>query len=84
MGGLAARVFGSVHVGDLSNNQLAGHQLPAEMDHGAGAGVILFFTCVSAVLALLAMGAISDTMGNPAYGFVLARPDLRPIKSKKE
>jgi len=41
-------------------------------EHGAGAGVILFFTCLSAVLAPLAMGAISDTMGGPEYGFVLA------------
>ena len=32
-------------------------------EHGAGAGVILFFTCVSAVLAPLAMGAVSDAMG---------------------
>lgn len=41
-------------------------------EHGAVAGVILFFTCVSAVLGPLAMGAISDYFGNPKYGFVLA------------
>ncbi len=41
-------------------------------EHGAGAGVILFFTCLSAVLAPLAMGAISDAMGGPRYGFILA------------
>lgn len=41
-------------------------------EHGAGAGVILFFTCVSAVVAPLAMGAISDAMGQIAYGFWLA------------
>ena len=41
-------------------------------DHGAAAGVILFFTCVSAVLAPLAMGAVSDAMGQIAYGFWLA------------
>ena len=41
-------------------------------EHGAGAGVILLFTCISAVLAPLAMGAISDRMGGPVYGFVLA------------
>jgi len=40
--------------------------------HGAGAGVILFFTCVSAVLAPLAIGAISDAMGHIVYGFWLA------------
>ena len=32
-------------------------------EHGAGAGVILFFTCVSAVLAPLAIGAVSDAFG---------------------
>lgn len=41
-------------------------------EHGAGAGVILFFTCLSAVFAPLGMGAISDSMGGPRYGFVLA------------
>ena len=40
--------------------------------HGAAAGVILFYTCVSAVLAPLAIGAISDAMGKPIYGFMLA------------
>jgi fucose permease len=41
-------------------------------EHGAGAGVILFFTCLSAVLAPLAIGAISDAFGSPRYGFILA------------
>jgi fucose permease len=41
-------------------------------EHGAGAGVILFFTCVSAVLAPLAIGAVSDAFGQIAYGFWLA------------
>lgn len=41
-------------------------------EHGTGAGVILFFTCLSAVLAPLAMGAVSDAMGGPRYGFLLA------------
>jgi fucose permease len=41
-------------------------------EHGAVAGVILFFTCLSAVLGPLAMGAISDGMGHPKYGFILA------------
>ena len=40
--------------------------------HGAAAGVILFFTCVSAVLAPMAIGAISDAMGHISYGFWLA------------
>ena len=41
-------------------------------EHGAAAGVILFYTCLSAVLAPLAMGAVSDAMGGPIYGFGLA------------
>ena len=41
-------------------------------EHGAAAGVLLFFTCLSAVLAPLSMGAISDAMGGPVYGFMLA------------
>jgi fucose permease len=41
-------------------------------EHGAAAGVLLFFTCVSAVLAPLSMGAVSDAMGGPIYGFMLA------------
>ncbi len=41
-------------------------------EHGAVSGVILFFTCVSAVVGPLAMGAISDSFGDPKYGFVLA------------
>ncbi len=40
--------------------------------HGAGAGVILFFTCVSAVVAPMAIGAVGDTMGDISYGFWLA------------
>lgn len=41
-------------------------------EHGAAAGVILFYTCLSAVLAPLAMGAVSDAMRGPIYGFILA------------
>ena len=40
--------------------------------HGAVAGVILFFTCAGAATGPLAMGAISDVFGHPRYGFVLA------------
>jgi predicted small integral membrane protein len=36
------------------------------------AGVILFFTCLSAVISPMAMAAVSDTLGNPKYGFILA------------
>lgn len=41
-------------------------------EHGAGAGVILFFTCVSAVVAPLAIGAVGDAFGDIVYGFWLA------------
>lgn len=41
-------------------------------EHGAVSGVILFFTCLSAVLGPLAMGAISDAFGDPRDGFILA------------
>ena len=41
-------------------------------EHGAAAGVILFFTCVSAVAAPLAIGAVSDALGDIAYGYWLA------------
>ena len=41
-------------------------------EHGAVAGVILFFTCAAAALGPLAMAAVSDLFGHPKYGFVLA------------
>jgi fucose permease len=41
-------------------------------EHGAGAGVILFFTAAAAVLAPLAIGAASDFWGHIIYGFWLA------------
>jgi MFS transporter, DHA1 family, quinolone resistance protein len=40
--------------------------------HGAAAGIILFFTALSAALGPLAMGAVSDAYGDPRSGFVLA------------
>jgi fucose permease len=40
--------------------------------HGAVAGVILFFTALSAALAPLFMGMISDYFGHVRYGFYLA------------
>jgi len=41
-------------------------------EHGAISGVILFFTCIGAVLGPLAMGSVSDIFGSPRYGFILA------------
>ncbi len=40
--------------------------------HGAAAGVILFFTAAAAALAPLAMAAVSDVYGSTRAGFVLA------------
>ena len=40
--------------------------------HGAAAGVILFFTAAAAAVGPLAMGAVSDAYGSPRAGFVLA------------
>jgi len=40
--------------------------------HGGAAGVILFFTCASAVLSPLAMAALSDRMGDAKYSLYLA------------
>ncbi len=40
--------------------------------HGEVAGLLLFFTCVSAVLAPLAMAALSDAMGDPKWSLYLA------------
>lgn len=41
-------------------------------EHGAIAGVILFFTCAGAALGPLAMGAASDIFGGLKAGFALA------------
>ena len=41
-------------------------------EHGAVAGVILFFTCAAAAIGPLAMGVVSDLLGHIKYGFVLA------------
>ena len=39
--------------------------------HGSVAGLLLFFTCVSAVLAPLAMGALGDWLGDTKYSILL-------------
>jgi MFS transporter, DHA1 family, quinolone resistance protein len=41
-------------------------------EHGAVAGVMLFFTAVAAALGPLAMAAVSDAYGDIKFGFVLA------------
>lgn len=44
----------------------------ARTEHGSVSGVILFFTCVSAVVSPLLMGLESDSHGGPSAGFLLA------------
>jgi fucose permease len=41
-------------------------------EHGAVAGVILFFTAFAAAAGPLAMAAVSDALGDIKFGFVLA------------
>ena len=41
-------------------------------EHGAAAGVILFFTCASAVVAPLLIGAAGDGFGDIIYGYWVA------------
>jgi MFS transporter, DHA1 family, quinolone resistance protein len=43
-----------------------------KFEHGAVAGVILFFTAAAAATGPLAMAAVSDAYGNARYGFALA------------
>jgi fucose permease len=40
--------------------------------HGAAAGVILFFTALAAAMGPLLMAAVSDIYGSPRAGFTLA------------
>jgi len=39
--------------------------------HGSIAGLLLFFTCLSAVFAPLAMGAMGDVMGDSRYAIIV-------------
>lgn len=52
------------------NSKGISHFEPSQ--HGAIAGVILFFTAVSAAVAPLLMGVVSDAFGHLSYGFYLA------------
>ena len=62
-------IFMSVLYPTLNSKGISCFRKP---EHGAVAGVILFFTCVSAVVGPLAMAAISDHFGSAKYGFLLA------------
>ncbi len=44
----------------------------ASAEHGAIAGLILFFTAFAAAVGPLAMAALSDALGDIRYGFMLA------------
>lgn len=44
----------------------------ARHEHGSVAGIILFFTAFAAAAGPLAMAALSDSLGNIRYGFMLA------------
>src|SRR5690606_3343267 len=44
----------------------------ARAEHGAVAGIILFFTAFAAAAGPLAMAAVSDAFGDIRFGFVLA------------
>jgi fucose permease len=39
--------------------------------HGSVAGLLLFFTCIGAVLAPLAMGAVGDLMGDATFSMIV-------------
>jgi len=62
-------LFMSVVYPTLNSKGISGFP---KAEHGAAAGVILFFTCVGAVVAPLAMGMVSDALGGPLYGLALA------------
>ncbi|WAC48258.1 MFS transporter [Asticcacaulis sp. SL142] len=62
-------LFMSVIYPTINSKGISGFK---KAQHGAVGGIILFFTCLSAVIAPLAMGAISDVFGDAKYGFVLA------------
>ncbi|MFN3806957.1 MFS transporter [Asticcacaulis sp.] len=62
-------LFMSVMYPTINSKGISGFR---KAQHGAAGGVILFFTCLSAVVAPLAMGAVSDLFGGAQYGFVLA------------
>jgi hypothetical protein len=83
-----AGVFGGAHLLPLSGLFMSmiyptlnskGISCFPKTEHGAIAGVILFFTCAAVALGQLAMGAVSDAFGHPKYGFVLATVFAAPL-----
>ena len=65
----ASGLFMSVIYPTLNSKGISGFR---KTEHGAIGGIILFFTCLSAIVSPLAMGLIADRTGNPASGFMLA------------
>jgi MFS family permease len=74
-------LFGGVHLlpfftpiagADAGFDPVDHTEVDCRLQHGAASGVILFFTCVAAVVGPLAMGVVSDHFGDPKYGFVFA------------
>jgi len=62
-------LFMSVLYPSLNSKGISGFPL---REHGAVAGIILFFTAVAAAAAPLAMGAVGDAFGGVRAGFALA------------
>jgi fucose permease len=62
-------LFMSVLYPSLNSKGISGFPL---REHGAVAGIILFFTAVAAAAAPLAMGAVGDAFGGVRAGFTLA------------
>jgi fucose permease len=62
-------LFMSVIYPTLNSKGISGFH---KSQHGAIGGIILFFTCLSAVIAPLLMGMLSDYFGDAKYGFYLA------------
>ncbi len=62
-------LFMSVLYPSLNSKGISGFPLH---EHGAVAGIILFFTAIAAAVAPLAMGAIGDAFGGVRAGFALA------------
>ncbi|MES1263077.1 MAG: MFS transporter, partial [Peristeroidobacter soli] len=62
-------LFMSVLYPSLNSKGISGFPL---REHGAVAGIILFFTAVAAAAAPLAMGVVGDAFGGVRAGFALA------------
>lgn len=65
----ASGLFMSVLYPTINSKGISSFERPR---HGEIAGVLLFFTCVSAVLSPLAMAAVSDALGDAKYSLWLA------------